>query len=130
MATVSTGTVQERRRRPVFRTLCSRGGAPTNAQLHAKEVRGADLRSRRTDGTRVEIVHLSGADAPERDRRRDLSTTGVTSCGISRGPFTRNDCRTRGRNAEGGGEAGFRESGRTAQHAGGSAAHNQAHPAL
>ena len=46
------------------------GRAAANAQLHAQEIWRAHLWSRLADGTRVEIVDLSSADAPERNQRR------------------------------------------------------------
>ena len=41
-----------------------------------------DLWPRRADGARIEIVDLSGADAAERDQRRNLSPAGRAGGGI------------------------------------------------
>ena len=78
----------------------------------------------------LKVIHLPGADAIERNRRRNLSRACCAGGGISRGTVARNDPCTRGRDAQSGGETGFRESSRAAQHARGSAAHDKADAAF
>ena len=73
MAAFSPGALQEGRRRALLRTVCACRSTAADAQFHAQKIRRADFRPGGADGARIEIVHLSSADAPERNRRRNLS---------------------------------------------------------
>ena len=65
-----SGAFQEGRRRALFRAVRPCRRAAADAEFHAQKIRSADFRPRRADGARIEIVDLSGADAAERDQRR------------------------------------------------------------
>src|SRR3954469_9450456 len=101
MAALSAGPVQEGRWGALLRTLCPCRGPASDAEFHAKEIRGADFRPRLADRTRIEIGDLPGTDPIERDQRRALSRKGRASVRFPGRTLPRNDRRGRRRNAKG-----------------------------
>src|SRR6185436_2694408 len=118
MAPFSPGAFQEGRWRALLWSVCACRGLAADLEFHAQEIWRTDFWSRGADRARAEIIYLPGADALERDRRRDLSRAGRAGHGVFGRTFARDDDRARGRDAESSRETRLRESGRTAQHAG------------
>ena len=72
VAAFSPGALQEGRRRALLRAVRACRGAAADAQFHAQKIWRPHFRARLADGARVEIVHLPGADAAERNQRARL----------------------------------------------------------
>src|ERR1041385_3454981 len=130
MAAISAGPFQEGRRRALLRTLRACGSVAADTELHVKKIWRPDVWAWFTDGARIEIGDVPGADTLERDQRRIVSRARRAGVRVPGRAFARGDPGGRRRDAQSRGETRVRKSGRPAKYAGGFAPDDEADAAF
>src|SRR5260370_42002549 len=100
MAAFPARAIQEGRWRPLLRSVCAFRCAAADAQFYAQEIWSAHVRSRFANGTRIEIINLSGTDAFERNQRGAISRARRAGVRVSRWALAGDDRCARSRNAQ------------------------------